>query len=219
MGDAAACTASSRKADVITSALERQIVEGQRAPGTRLDERSLAKEFGVSRTPIREAIRQLASIGLIKDLGRRGIIVPKPTAAALLDAFLVVAELEGIAARLAAQRVTPDELALLHDANDACAATETVAAFNATNMALHNGIIAGSHNRLLKDQLHSARPMTFPYRHHLTTAPGYMARSLIEHAAVIDAIANGDGQAAQTAMTGHVNLQGEEIINFLRTFD
>ena len=219
MGDAAACTASSRKADVITSALERQIVEGQRAPGTRLDERSLAKEFGVSRTPIREAIRQLASMGLIEDLGRRGIIVPKPTAAALLDAFLVVAELEGIAARLAAQRVAPDELTLLHDANDACAATETVAAFNATNMALHNGIIAGSHNRLLKDQLRSARPMTFPYRHHLTTAPGYMARSVIEHAAVIDAIANGDGQTAQTAMTGHVNLQGEEIINFLRTFD
>ena len=219
MGDAAVCTASPRKADVITSALERQIVEGRRAPGTRLDERSLAKEFGVSRTPIREAIRQLASMGLIKDLGRRGIIVPKPTAAALLDAFLVVAELEGIAARLAAQRVTPDELALLHDANDACAATETVAAFNATNMALHNGIIAGSHNRLLKDQLRSARPMTFPYRHHLTTAPGYMARSVIEHAAVIDAIANGDGQTAQTAMTGHVNLQGEEIINFLRTFD
>ena len=219
MGDAAVCTASPRKADVITSALERQIVEGQRAPGTRLDERSLAKEFGVSRTPIREAIRQLASMGLIEDLGRRGIIVPKPTAAALLDAFLVVAELEGIAARLAAQRVTPDELTLLHDANDACAATETVAAFNATNMALHNGIIAGSHNRLLKDQLRSARPMTFPYRHHLTTAPGYMARSVIEHAAVIDAIANGDGQTAQTAMTGHVNLQGEEIINFLRTFD
>ena len=80
MGDAAACTAASRKADVITSALERQIIEGQRAPGTRLDERGLAEEFGVSRTPIREAIRQLASMGLIKDLGRRGIIVPKPTA-------------------------------------------------------------------------------------------------------------------------------------------
>ena len=214
-----AYTSSSRKADAITNALEHQIIEGQRAPGTRLDERGLAEEFGVSRTPIREAIRQLASMGLIKDLGRRGIIVPKPTAAALLDAFLVVAELEGIAARLAAQRVMPDELTELRDANDACASAETVEAFNVANMALHNGIIAGSHNNLLKDQLRSARPITFPYRHHLTKAPGYMARSVIEHAAVIEAIANGDGQTAQTAMTGHVNLQGEEIINFLRTFN
>ena len=219
MGDVATCTMVSRKADLIAKALEQQIVEGHRPPGTRLDERSLAEEFGVSRTPIREAIRKLASMGLIKDLGRRGIIVPKPTAAALLDAFLVVAELEGIAARLAAQRVTPNELVLLRDANETCAFTKTVEAFNVANMTLHDGIISASHNKLLKDQLGSARPMTFPYRHHLTTAPGYMARSVIEHAAVIEAIAKGDGKTAQTLMTEHVNLQGEEIINFLRTFD
>ena len=66
---------STRKADRIAAALERQIVEGRREPGHRLDERGLAEEFGVSRTPIREAIRQLASMGLIEDRGRRGIIV------------------------------------------------------------------------------------------------------------------------------------------------
>ena len=61
--------------------------------------------------------------------------------------------------------------------------------------------------------------MTFPYRHHFTTAPDYMARSVIERAAIIEAITNRDGKTAQMAMTGRVNLQGEEIINYLRTFE
>ena len=96
---------TARKADAIVAVLETQIVNGVRGPGTRLDERALAEEFGVSRTPIREAFRQLASIGLVEDLGRRGVLVSKHCASDLLDAFLVVAELEGIAARLAAQRI------------------------------------------------------------------------------------------------------------------
>ncbi len=101
---------TARKADSIVAVLETQIVNGLRGPGTRLDERALAEEFGVSRTPIREAFRQLASIGLVEDLGRRGIIVSKHCASDLLDAFLVVAELEGVAARLAAQRISNEEL-------------------------------------------------------------------------------------------------------------
>jgi DNA-binding GntR family transcriptional regulator len=201
------------------AALGHQIIAGLRAPGSRLDERGLAEEFGVSRTPIREAIRQLASMGLLEDLGRRGIVVAKPTATTVLDAFLVVAELEGIAARLSAQRIKPDQLQAARDANDQCAAATSVTAFNLANMALHNAIIAGSHNVLLVDQLRTARPMTFPYRHHLTQAAGYREKSIDEHAQVINAIAQGDAQAAQTMMTKHVNLQGEDIINFLRNFD
>jgi DNA-binding GntR family transcriptional regulator len=210
---------SIRKADRIAAVLERQIAEGQRAPGHRLDERGLAEEFGVSRTPIREAIRQLASMGLIEDRGRRGIIVAKPTAETILDAFLVVAELEGFAARLAAQRIQPDQLQQARTANDACAAAASVDAFNIANMMLHNAIIAGSQNTFLQEQLRGARPMTFPYRHHLTQAPDYMKKSVVEHTAVIEAIAQGDARTAQTAMKSHVNLQGEEIINFLRTFE
>ena len=75
-----------RKADAIVAALEMQIVDGTRGPGARLDERELADEFGVSRTPIREAFRQLASIGLVEDLGRRGVLVARHSASDLLDA-------------------------------------------------------------------------------------------------------------------------------------
>ena len=59
--------------------------------------------------------------------------------------------------------------------------------------------------------------MTFPYRHHLTQSSGYLKKSVVEHTAVIEAIAQGDAKTAQTAMKSHVNLQGEEIINFLRS--
>ena len=207
-----------RKADNIAAALESQIIEGLRPPGTRLDERGLATEFEVSRTPVREAIRHLASMGLIEDLGRRGIVVAKPTAAAVLDAFLVVSELEGIAARLAAQRIQPDQLHALRAANERCAVAKTVVDFNSANMELHDMVIEASHNLVLQDQLRTARPITFPYRHHLTNAPGYMARSVEEHDNVITAIAAGQLAKAQTAMTKHVNLQGEEIVNFLHTF-
>jgi DNA-binding GntR family transcriptional regulator len=219
MAEIKTTTPARRKADGVVAALGHQIIAGLRAPGSRLDERGLAEEFGVSRTPIREAIRQLASMGLLEDLGRRGIVVAKPTATTVLDAFLVVAELEGIAARLSAQRIKPDQLQAARDANDQCAAATSVTAFNLANMALHNAIIAGSHNVLLVDQLRTARPMTFPYRHHLTQAAGYREKSIDEHAQVINAIAQGDAQAAQTMMTKHVNLQGEDIINFLRNFD
>ena len=210
--------APARKANTIAATLESQIIEGLRPAGMRLDERGLATEFGVSRTPVREAIRHLASMGLIEDLGRRGIVVAKPTAATVLDAFLVVSELEGIAARLAAQRIQPDQLDALRAANERCAAAQSAAEFNIANMDLHDTVIAASHNLALQDQLRTARPMTFPYRHRLTNAPGYMARSVKEHGDVIDAIASGQLQAAQTAMTQHVNLQGEEIVNFLQRF-
>ena len=109
-----------RKADKVATAIEAQIISGVRKPGARLDERALATEFNVSRTPVREAIRKLAATGLVTDKGRRGAVVRHLTVSGLLDAFLVVSELEGIAARLAARRMTPDEKTGAEAANLCC---------------------------------------------------------------------------------------------------
>ncbi len=211
--------AAPRKADVVVEKLKFEIIEGIRPPGTRLDERGLAKEFNVSRTPIREAVRQLASIGLLNDHGRLGIEVSKPNASTLLDAFLVVSELEGIAARLASQRI---KTAQLHDAkraNEACKKAITVTDFNTANMEFHNAVIAGSQSTTLQEQLNTARPITFPYRHHLTRVPGYMKKSTVEHEEIITFVEKGDAKGAQSAMRDHVNLQGEEIISILQALD
>ena len=214
--------ATARKADAIVAALEKQIINGMRGPGTRLDERALAQEFGVSRTPVREAFRQLASIGLVEDLGRRGILVSTHCASDLLDAFLVVAELEGIAARLTAQRTSSEVLNNAQKANELCrkaALTLDISGFNSANMTFHNAIIKGSKNRLLSDQLATARPVIFPFRHHISTLPGYMEKSVKEHSNILSALSIGDGDKAQNLMFTHVNLQGEQVVSLLRLLE
>ena len=135
-----------RKADNVATAIEAQIISGLRKPGARLDERALAEEFNVSRTPVREAIRKLATTRLVTDQGRRGAVVTHLTVSGLLDAFLVVSELEGIAARLAARRMTPAERSDTEAANLRCkqaAQDGDIAAFNIANMEFHDQIIAG----------------------------------------------------------------------------
>ncbi|MDG2405371.1 MAG: GntR family transcriptional regulator [Paracoccaceae bacterium] len=205
-----------RKADRVATAIEAQIISGIRKPGARLDERSLAEEFNVSRTPVREAIQKLAANRLVTDNGRRGAVVTHLTVSSLLDAFLVVSELEGIAARLAARRMTPDEKSRAEAANLRCQQTAQdgdIAAFNIANMAFHDQIIAGSHNTLLQDQLTVSRVITFPYRHYVTQFPGYMLKSVGEHSEVLEAICCSDGASAGRLMCDHVNLQGEQIVD------
>ena len=114
-----------------------------------------------------------------------------------------MAELEGVAARLAAQRITSAVLKAAHQANELChqaVLISDVAGFNAANMTFHNMVIKGAKNRLLHDQLEMARPVIFPFRHHISTLPGYMDR-------------------AQRLMFMHVNLQGEQVVSLLRLLE
>ena len=79
------------------------------------------------------------------------------------------------------------------------------------NMVFHNLIIEGSHNAMLQSQLSTARIITFPYRHYVSSLPGYMAQSVDEHDALLKAISNSQGDAAYQLMRDHVRLQGEQI--------
>ena len=203
-----------RKAKLIATAIEARIIKRELKPGDRLRERLLAEEFGVSRTPVREAIRQLVETRLVTDNGRRGALVASLSISELLDAFLVVAELEGLAARQAAKRMRHEQIIKAFDANALCQEASEVKdteTFNAMNMVFHNLIIAGSHNAMLQSQLSTARTITFPYRHYVSSLPGYMAQSVEEHDALLEAISNSQGDAAYQLMRDHVRLQGEQI--------
>ena len=203
-----------RKAKLIATAIEARIIKRELKPGDRLPERLLAEEFGVSRTPVREAIRQLVETRLVTDNGRRGALVASLSISELLDAFLVVAELEGLAARQAAKRMRHEQIIKAFDANALCqkaAAVRDTETFNAMNMVFHNLIIEGSHNAMLQSQLSTARIITFPYRHYVSSLPGYMAQSVDEHDALLKAISNSQGDAAYQLMRDHVRLQGEQI--------
>lgn len=211
-----------RKADAIVATIEARILNGDYRPGTCLDERSLADEFGVSRTPVREALLRLIANGLTSENGRGSAVVRQPTVSAVLDAFLVVSELEGLAARQAARRITPAQLQELEAANAAChraAEAGDVDGFNAANMRFHDLIITAAQNQLLASQLKSARVFTFPYRHFVTRFPGYMRGSVDEHAAICTAIRQGEAETAHRRMQTHVNLQGEQITDLVRQIE
>src|SRR4029077_6110258 len=93
----------------------------QRKPGDRLDERQLADHFGVSRTPVREALQRLAASGLVVSRGRQGLQVAQLSLADLLDAFSVAAEMEALASAQASRRIRPDQRERLEAAHQACA--------------------------------------------------------------------------------------------------
>src|SRR5438105_6419912 len=111
---------SGTRAEKLREAIEESIATGAFAPGMHLDETELAQRFGVSRTPLREALIQLSSIGIVALRPRRGAVVAEVTPQRLLEMFEVMAELEAMCGRLAARRMTDNELAALQRAHEAC---------------------------------------------------------------------------------------------------
>ncbi len=124
---------SPTRADQLRRTLEEEIFTGRLKPGDRLDEQSLAQRFSVSRTPVREALRQLSASHLIEVRPRQGAVVAVITLPRLIEMFEVMAELEGMCARLAARRMTDDERSELQnvvtEAESFAERVETTAAF------------------------------------------------------------------------------------------
>ncbi len=201
-----------RRADDLRRALEEKIFAGQLAPGERLDESKLAARFGVSRTPVREALLQLASAGLIEMRPRLGAVVSAITVQQLLQMFEVMAEMEAFCAQLAARRMTQAERAELEALHRACSEQAELGRANDyydVNRQFHEAIYAGAHNGYLEETTSTLRNRLSPYRRFQLTQPGRIERSLAEHDAVVQAILAGDPEAAAAAMRGHVSIQGE----------
>src|SRR3954449_6690629 len=110
-----------RLADTLRNQLEQDIVTGALRPGARLDEQSLAARFGVSRTPIREALIQLATAGLVTLQPRRGAFVTSLSLKEIIERFEVMAALEGACGTLAARRITDEERRELLETHETCA--------------------------------------------------------------------------------------------------
>jgi len=207
----------------IAHKLEAEILRGIRAPGDRLDERSLAERFGVSRTPVREALQWLAANGLVTLRGRQGACVARLSMSELLDAFYVIAEFEAMAARQAARRIRQEQRGKLEASHEACrlkAEAGDPDGFYEENLRYHDIILESCHNKLLQEQIRSVRTLTSPYRRYVTFQPGRMVASITEHEEIMKAIFRGDGEAACELMRQHVNLLGEglsDLLHFLES--
>lgn len=199
----------------ITDELETQIVEGRMAPGEKLDEVVLGNYFSVSRTPIREALRALAAKGLVEFRPRIGAIVACPTVGQVIDLFELVAELESVAARLAAERMTPEAAASIVAAYEACqsaAATLDPQKYYETNGEFHAAIQRASQNKALMEQTEMLDKRLSPYRRFITFRPGRIETALREHEAIYLALIARDGNAAMAAMRNHVQVLAEESL-------
>ena len=198
-------TRTERLADEIAAA----VLSGEFTPGLRLDEAMLAERFGVSRTPVREALRRLASTGLIDLKPRRGATVADATSAQLETLFGAMAEIEAACARLAAMSMTPIErrrLQNLHESMSALVARGERDDYAGANIAFHTCLYAGAHNDILADFASGLRRRLAPFRRAQFRAEGRLARSHAEHAAVVKAILACDAAAAHAAMFHHMSL-------------
>jgi DNA-binding GntR family transcriptional regulator len=184
------------------------VLSGEVAPGVRLDEQGLAQRFQVSRTPVREALRQLASTGLIELRPNRGAFVSRMTPEQLEEMFIAMAELEATCARLAAMSMTPIErrgLSRLHEDMAELARREMIPEFVVANDRFHGLIYAGAHNSFLAESTAGLRRRLTQYRRSQFRTAGRLKRSHAEHDEVVKAV-SGDPAGAHAAMLHHVGL-------------
>ena len=202
------------KAAIIARRLAQDITAGRFAPGTALDETEIAAHYGVSRTPIREAIRQLTANGLLETRAHRGAVVRRFSERELDDMFAVMADFEGLCARGAALAMTEAEWCAL-DAIMAAAAVSVEAAdrvrYTMLNEAFHDAIYRGAHNAYLMQLTLETRYRLAPFRRAQFSAPGRLARSLAEHRGVVAAIKKRDASAAFDAMRAHIVIVREAV--------
>ncbi len=194
--------------------IENGIVSGEFPAGRRLDETQLATRFGVSRTPVREALIQLGAIGLIEIRPRRGAIVVEPAPHRIYEMFEVMAELEAMAGAHAARRYTDDDRAALEDAHCRClrsAEAGDADAYYYDNEVFHEAVYAASHNGFLQEQCLALHRRLRPYRRLQLRVRNRMETSLAEHERVVKAILSGDSNGAAAALRMHVAVQGERF--------
>jgi len=189
-----------------------EIVRGTLPPGASLDEMDLARRFRVSRTPVREAIRQLTASGLIEARAHRAAVVARPGHERLIGMFEAMAELEALCAGFAAERMTGAErraLDLVHDEMRALIRLGDPQRFHEVNEAFHGAIYSGAHNTYLAELTLATRARVQPFRRAQFRTLGRLAKSHMEHDRVVTAIQRGERERAATAMRAHITTVRE----------
>lgn len=197
------------RAEELRLQLADEIVRGQLAPGSPLDETDIARRFSVSRTPVREALRQLAASGLIEARAHRGAVVARPSLERLSGMFEAMAELEAMCAGLAAERMSAVERARLeaiHEELRVLSHAGNPERFHEVNERFHNAIYAGSQNGYIAEITLATRVRVQPFRRAQFRNLGRLAKSHAEHDRVVVAIMRGDRQGAAAAMRAHIEL-------------
>lgn len=195
------------RAEIVCQRIADDILNGVFRPGDRLEELGLAKRYGFSRTPVREALRHLASAGLVHFNPRRGASVSLPDEGTLAELFEVLGELEAACARFATVRMSPAGrayLAAAHKTALEAARADDVESYVTCNREFHKLIYDGAHNKSLLEAVRNMRGRVAPFSRAQFRLPGRLLQSHAEHGKVISAIFVGDAALAADAMRRHV---------------
>jgi len=210
-----------QSASLATSLADRigeAIATGVYPPGGKLDEVELAERYGVSRTPVREALIQLGAAGLVTLRPRKGASVTQISPLRLVEMFDVMAELESFCARLAARRASPEEQAQLRATHLACEEAVKVndpEDYYRRNESFHHMLYQLSHNDFLQEQALALSRRLRPYRRLQLRVRTRILSSFSEHGGVVEAICSGDEDLAAAAIRSHVTVQGERFADLM----
>ncbi|MDF1526090.1 MAG: GntR family transcriptional regulator [bacterium] len=198
----------------IVSSLRDSIIKGELNPGQKLTEPELAKKLGISRTPIREAFRQLESEGFLTVIPRRGAVVSRITRKDIGDFYDLKSLLEGYAARIAAEKITEKEIEKLRKINEQLAVLaekDDVDGFFFKNEEFHNTFISYCGNeKLLEFHKHLVQRF-MRFRLGALSVPGRLLASVKQHRNIIKALEEKDGPLAETVVLEHALLSGVEL--------
>jgi DNA-binding GntR family transcriptional regulator len=193
--------------------IEEDILTFKLKPGDKLDECRLAEKYGTSRTPVREALRQLSSNGLIEIRPHKGAIVAKLGFRELIELLEVMAELEGACGRLAAKSCLNIDIAAIAAANELCvkyAERRDFESYKRANEDFHDAIYAASRNSCLVKLTMSMRNRVAGYRRLQLESPNRIKTSVSEHEKILRAIQDGLAEEADRLLQVHIlNLGGE----------
>ncbi len=208
--------------DQVVARLRTLLIEGRIAPGAKLNERELSALLRVSRTPLREAIKLLASEGMVDLLPNRGAVAVKLTEADILDTFEVLAELEAMSGELAAQRMTEDELAevrAMHFEMLASFTRHDLSNYYRLNALIHAAINRAARNPVLTSTYRSINARVQSLRFRTNQNEAKWKRAMQEHEVMIQALQARDGAAMRKVLVAHLLHKRDTIVDLLRSGD
>jgi DNA-binding GntR family transcriptional regulator len=193
--------------ELATRHLREMIVKNELGPGARLHEQTLSETLGISRTPVREAIRALAAEGLVEVLSNKGAVVREMTVNEVLDTFHVIGALDSLVGELAIANMTPQDLGDLEDMHDRMRSrfeSKDLFGYFKANQDIHRKLVTMSGNVTLQRQLQALNAQVQPFRYSVNIDRESWERSVRDHEAIMNALRDRDPGALARLLRQHL---------------
>jgi DNA-binding GntR family transcriptional regulator len=204
--------------DELTERLKDLIFEGHLLPGQKIPERELCERFGVSKTPLREALKVLASEGIVTLRPNRGAIVSTLTVEELDELFPVIGALEALAGEIACSRITDAEVVEIRKRHDAMVGhwkRRNLQRYFARNREIHEAILDATRNETLKSTYRGLSGRVLRARYIANMSPDRWAQAVAEHEAIIEALSERDGRRLSEILKAHLANKLETVKEWL----